>query len=161
MSIDGHQKHSKALENTDRISFSTLASTLNISILTSAVHRQRSARTCDENGVFRYSSVLWVERWPGGCPQAVLATLDHGRSPQKETEHEKAQNHRTYFAGRCDSGSRRSDRRRRLPKWWMEGYVRRVAAGKARIVGECAGDLAQIRIPLLATWAFDLEPAQH
>jgi hypothetical protein len=30
MSIDGHQKHSKAVENTGRNSFSTLAGTLNI-----------------------------------------------------------------------------------------------------------------------------------
>jgi hypothetical protein len=30
MSIDGHQKHSKAVENTGRNSFSTLAGTLDI-----------------------------------------------------------------------------------------------------------------------------------
>jgi hypothetical protein len=30
MSIDGHQKHSKAVENTGRNCFSTLASTLDI-----------------------------------------------------------------------------------------------------------------------------------
>jgi RibD C-terminal domain len=40
--------------------------------------------------------ILWLERWPDECPQAVLATLCHGRRPQKETEREKAQDHRTY-----------------------------------------------------------------
>jgi hypothetical protein len=36
-----------------------------------------------------------------------------GRDPQKVTERDKAQNHRTYFAGRDVSGSRRSDPRMR------------------------------------------------
>ena len=41
MSIDGHQKHSKAVENTGRNCFSTLASTLVIISETSAVQRQQ------------------------------------------------------------------------------------------------------------------------
>jgi hypothetical protein len=42
MSADGQERHSKAVENTDRNSFSTLASTLDIALSTSAVQRQRS-----------------------------------------------------------------------------------------------------------------------
>jgi hypothetical protein len=42
MNIDGHKKHSKAVENTGRNSFSTLASTLDISVATSAVQRRHS-----------------------------------------------------------------------------------------------------------------------
>ncbi len=41
MSIDGHQKHSKAVENTGRNSFSTLDSTLVTLIETSAVQGQQ------------------------------------------------------------------------------------------------------------------------
>ena len=41
MSIDGHQKHSKAVENTGRNCFSTLASTLAILRETSAVQGQQ------------------------------------------------------------------------------------------------------------------------
>src|ERR1700758_3570689 len=81
-------------------------------------------------GIFRYSSVLWKEMWSGECPQAGLATLCHGRSPQKETEHEKAQNHRTYLAGWCDSGSRPPRRRRRLPTWWMDRAASRCRRGR-------------------------------
>jgi hypothetical protein len=43
MSIDGHQKHSKAVGNTGRNSFSTLLSTLDIFLQVAAFRRQRSA----------------------------------------------------------------------------------------------------------------------
>jgi phosphoserine phosphatase RsbU/P len=60
--------------------------------------------------------ILWLECRSGECLQAALAKDDWPRpqrDPQKVTERDKAQNHRTYFAGRDVSGSRRSDPRMR------------------------------------------------